>query len=164
MATPEEPLEVDRRHGPGKVPPQVFEQMVANSQNLITEAQLLRKELERIDTDRRLFKVVMGIGALLLGAVLYMLVLLVQNAQQGQDTRQLLIECVVPPQERKPPVKVSNPLVDCYTRAQAQQGEAVGRIGDVTIRAACAAQFVGDLPAITGCVEDVSDYIKSQQP
>lgn len=43
---------IDRRQGDGHVPPSVMESMVANSQNLITEAQLLRAELERIDADR----------------------------------------------------------------------------------------------------------------
>jgi hypothetical protein len=100
-------------------------------------------------------------GALLIGlfaAVTVLLIsalyFLVKNAQAGAETRALLVECVIPPSERTPPVEVRNPDNDCYARSVNRQGQAIGQIGDLSIlAAACGSAHPGDIPATRACVE-----------
>lgn len=80
-----------------------------------------------------------------------------QAEEQRANSRavlQILAECTTPPSERRPPVKVTDPADDCYTRNVARTGQVVGQIGDLSIlAAACGAANPGDVPATRQCVE-----------
>ena len=94
----------------------------------------------------------------LLAAVLVVsipsLYFLVQNARNGAATRDLLVECVIAPEEREPPVVVKDPERDCYTRGINRQGNAIQSLSSVSIvAAACGAAHPGDVVATRACVE-----------
>jgi hypothetical protein len=102
----------------------------------------------------RMFAVAIAYGLLAVLVVLVgaCLVYLVQGEQDGSATRSLLVECVIPPEEREPPA--DEVKGDCYVRSQARTGQAVGQISDLSIlAAACGAAHPGDVPATRECVE-----------
>lgn len=84
-----------------------------------------------------------------------------QAEEQRSNSRavlQILAECTTPPEERKPPVEVTNADSDCYTRSLKRTGQAVGQIGDLSIlAAACGAAHPGDVSATRACVEHAMD-------
>lgn len=141
--TDDDGLQVDRRHGPGKVPPEVIERMIANSQNLITEAQLLRREIAGTDRERHTLRRLTRIGVCLLLLVLLGVGGLVAIALQNRANGNLLVQCTTPPDERRPPVR--RPAADdCFVRTQGQTvallGEPAGPINTVVVLAAYCAR------------------------
>lgn len=89
-------------------------------------------------------------------------IVLLRIAQSGEAARNsiaaqtsLLIECTTPPAERMPPLTAEEAgAADCYVRANAQTGQAVATIGEVTVAAAaCGAAHPADVPATRRCVD-----------
>lgn len=119
--------------------------------------------------------VLYGLVAMTLLLLLFALYYLVQVGAEGAETRKLIVkqnrvmiatsdliaECAIPPEERKPPVLPASEDNDCYERSLRQQGEAVDTISSVSIvAAACGAANPGDVPATRMCVERT---LKAQQ-
>lgn len=76
----------------------------------------------------------------------------------AQESRDLLIECITPPELRVPP-NPKPPASDCWVRSHAQQddllGEPKGPINAVTVAAAaCGAANPGDVPATLRCTRE----------
>jgi hypothetical protein len=87
----------------------------------------------------------------------YVLVAVYESNHAAEEARTLLVECVIPPEEREPPAEPQRN--DCWTRSQTSTsdlvGEPVGPINTVAvIAAACGAEYPGNIPATTRCVED----------
>lgn len=100
--------------------------------------------------------------AILVGAVVGILVLvgvgviyLANSVRPAQQSRDLLVECITPPNLRTPPVR-HPPASDCYVRSRAEQGELLGEpkgpINTVAVAAAaCGAAHPGDVAATLRC-------------
>lgn len=76
---------------------------------------------------------------------------------QGAKTRGLLVECVIPPEERVPPLKRPGGT-DCFTRSQQRLADGIKQIARdnraiSAVAAACGAAHPGDIPATKACVD-----------
>lgn len=163
--------EIDRRSGPGKIPPDVIERVVANAENLKTEAQILRNEISMSRTARKtglvlaLVVILFVIGTAALGALnLHVVSKLNDGAASAREQRaeqiklsKRIIECTTRPDLRTPPVKLADlPKGDCYRQQQASAADFAspqGPFGQLIITsAACGAANPGDDKATLACV------------
>lgn len=75
----------------------------------------------------------------------------------GAKTRGLLVECVIPPEERIPPLE--HPAdTDCFTRSQQRLADGIKQIATnnraiSVVAAACGAAHPGDIPGTEACVD-----------
>ena len=141
-----------------------------------TEAKLARSRL-------RWYRTTGIVGIITCLAVLYMLGTVVEQNSAAQrrdrvataqraDSRAILralVECTTPPEERHPPVKITDPSNDCYARSLRQQGKAVTDLSQYSIvAAACGAAHPGDTPATYRCslveIQRLRDLTNKEKP
>jgi hypothetical protein len=108
----------------------------------------------------RLWLLGIGVGCLVGITVLTGLtaVYVADSIAPAAQSRDLLVECVTPPNLRTPPVHHPKPS-DCYVRSQAQQGDIIGEpqgpINTVAVAAAaCGAAHPGDVAATLRCTRE----------
>ncbi len=118
--------------------------------------------LSQLETaQRRYIRALIGFGLLIAVLNLAALTLLLLSTVRADEDRAtikaqsaLLLECTTPPEERIPPVKITDPKNDCYARGLQQQGQAVSNITvSSVVAAACGAANPGDVPKTKACFE-----------
>ena len=108
----------------------------------------------------RLWLYGIGVGALVGVAAMNTLttIYVADSIKPAQQSRDLLVECVTPPNLRTPP-ETHPPAGDCWVRSNAQQGDLIGEpkgpINTVAVAAAaCGAAHPGDVPATLRCTRE----------
>lgn len=99
--------------------------------------------------------VAVGLLVLLVGLMAVVLIKVARSQESGEATRELLVECIVAPDKREPPVRDPKPG-DCYLSQQSRQGDLLGEpqapINTVSVAAAaCAVANDGDQAATLRC-------------